>query len=102
MSENHADLNGLAAEVAEVGIERFGAGDGEEDETEHGQPDEAVVEQEACAVPRVERDEHVRVIEDVDEAADGEGDEPHDGDRPEIFGDVALCRATASRTSRRG
>ena len=46
--ERHAEPGGLdrlAAEVSEVGIEGFRAGDGEEHEAQHREPDEAVVEE---------------------------------------------------------
>ena len=40
------DLDRSAAEMPEIGIERFGAGDGEEHRAEREQADDAVMEQE--------------------------------------------------------
>ncbi len=46
--------DGLPAEVSHVGIERFPAGDHQEDRPEHGEPDKAVVAEERDRVPRIE------------------------------------------------
>ena len=47
---NPRHLDRLAPEVAEVGVERLGARHGEEDEAEHRQADEAVLDEEIDAV----------------------------------------------------
>ena len=60
------DLDRLAPEMAEIGIERLRAGDDEEDQAHDGQADDAVRQDELHAEHRVERLEHAQVVDDVD------------------------------------
>ncbi len=62
---------GSAPEVAEIGIERLGAGHGQEHRAEREQPGRAVVEQEAEAVDRIDGSEDAEIIQDVHQAAHG-------------------------------
>ena len=82
------DLDRLAAEMAEIGVERLGAGDDQEDQAHDGEADDAVRQDELDAEQRVEGQEHARVVDDVDQAADGQHDEPDQHDRPEELRDL--------------
>ena len=56
--QHHREPGGLdraAAEMAEVGVERLGAGDDQEHRAERDQADDAVAGEEAHAVERIER-----------------------------------------------
>ncbi len=64
--------------MAEIGVEGFGSGDGEKDEAEDGETDQPVLEDERHPVDRIERYEHIRIGDDVDEPADEQDDEPND------------------------
>ena len=54
--------------MAEIGVERLGAGDGEEHRAKRHQPDGAVGGKKADGVGRIERGEHPRVVGDMREA----------------------------------
>ena len=69
--------------MAEIGVEGLGAGGDQEDEAHDHQADHAVRQDELDAEPRVERQEDARVVDQVDEAADGERDEPDQRDGAE-------------------
>ena len=58
-------LDGPPAEMPEVGIERLGAGDGEEDRAQHDEPDEAVMLEEVNRLERIEGHQHRGLVEDV-------------------------------------
>ena len=69
--------------MAHIGVERFGAGDAEEDAAQHQEAREAVGGDEACAVIRVDRLQHGRVLRDAPQAERADGREPQQHDRPE-------------------
>ena len=52
--------------MAHVGIERLGAGDGQEDEAERHEAGRAVAEQEDEAVQRIEGGQDARRVGDMD------------------------------------
>ena len=67
--EDEADPGGLdrrAAEMAHVGVERLGAGDGEKHAAEHDEADAAMVDEEAERMVRAERGEHAQIVAEVD------------------------------------
>ncbi len=75
------DLDRLASEMAEVGIERLAAGDDEEYQPERDQADMAVGDQERHRMDRIDRRQHARIVANVQEPRRRDGDEPghHDG-----------------------
>ncbi len=89
-------LDRRAAEMAHVGIERLGAGDGEEHAAQDGKAHGPVREQEAHRIGRVECGEHLHVVLDVQQPQHGHGEEPECRDRAEqgrhLAGAVPLCR----------
>ena len=78
--------------MAHVGIERLGAGHGQEHGAERQKPDMAVVEEEADAVGRAERGEDARIVDEVSEPADRHGDEPDDVIGPNQAATAAVPR----------
>ena len=80
---SQATLDRLAPEMAEIGVERLGAGHGQEHEPHDDEADHAVRQDELDAEHRVEGQEDARIVDDVDEAAGRERGEPHEHDRPE-------------------
>ena len=83
------------AEMAQVGVERLGAGHGEHDSAEHEEGRHAVLGEEPDAVPRVERQQDRRRPDDLDRAEGPDRREPdeHDGaeDAPHPPRPVALA-----------
>ena len=77
------DLDRPAAEMSEIGIERLGAGDGEEHRAERIQADHAVLQQEIDAVERIERPQHAGIAGDPDEPGQRDRHEPDQHDRAE-------------------
>ena len=90
-----SDLDRLAAEMAEIGVERFAAGDHEEHGAERDQPDLAMVVEKRDAVERVDGEQDMRVVEDMQAAGNRNRDEPDHHDRPEQRRN--LCGAAALR-----
>ena len=69
--------------MAHVGVERFGAGHGEHDRAQHQEPGESVIEQEANAVPRVQRAQDGWLAADLEDPERRDRPEPHEHDRAE-------------------
>ena len=86
-------LDRLAAEMAEIGIERLAAGDHEEHGAERDQADFAVIVEERDAVERIDREQHMRIVADMQRAGDRDGDEPDHHDRPEQRRDLGGAAA---------
>ena len=82
------ELDRLAPEMAEIGVEGLGAGDGQEHEAHDDEADHAVRQDELDAEHRVQGEKDARIVDDVDEAAGGERGEPNEHDRPEILRDL--------------
>ena len=74
--------------MSEIGVERFGARHHEKDCTERYEPDQAVAQQEAHAVGRIESPYHGWVLADVPETGGRERDEPYETDRTEKCGNA--------------
>ena len=74
--------------MAEIGIESLAAGDREEDCAERREPDQPMIGEESHSVDRIEGSEHAKVLHDVSDARDGDGDEPDERDRAEECGDL--------------
>lgn len=83
----HGD--GPSAEVTEVRVEGFAARDGEHDTAQDEEAMEAVLNEEARPVVRVDRREEIRVLDNPGQPASDEGDEPDGGGRPEDLADAA-------------
>ena len=79
------ELDRLAPEMAEIGVEGLGAGDGQEHEAHDDEADHAVRQDELDAEHRVQGEKDARIVDDVDEAAGSERGEPDQHDRPEIL-----------------
>ena len=79
--------------MAHVGVERFTAGDDEEDRTEGQEAIQVVRRDHLQGVEGVERLEHDRVVENLDETEQADDREPDDHDRPEHLADA---RGTAA------
>ena len=77
----------MLAEMTHVRVQRFAAGDDEEDGAEHREPGEAVVAEEAERVPRIEGAEHRRRAHDPHDAQRRDRHEPDDHDRTEQSAD---------------
>ena len=54
--------------MAHVGVERLGAGDGEEHAAQDGKADDPMRGQEGHGVNRVERPEHAQVVADMEQS----------------------------------
>ena len=80
-------LDGLAAEMAEVRIERLGTGDGQEHGAEHDDPDITGVNEEMHGIIGIEGRQDAIVIGNVADAGNRQNDEPHGHDRAEEFRD---------------
>ena len=76
-------LDRLAAEMAEIGIERLAAGDGQEHRAERDQADVAVGRDEADGIDRIDGRKHREVVAKVHGAGDRDGDEPDQHHRAE-------------------
>ena len=87
-------LDRLAAEMAEVGIERLAAGDREEHRAERDQADEAVAGEERHRVIGIDREEDAGIVADVQQPGGRDGEEPdhHHGpeERRDLRGAAAL------------
>ena len=82
-----------STEVAHVGVERLGAGDGEDDRGQREERNVEVPEDERQRVGRRQRLEDLRVVDDAPDAEGADRDEPQDHHRPEEAAD--LGRAVA-------
>ena len=71
------EADGGAAKVAHVGIEGFTTGHSQEHAAEDQQGKTRLFDQHAEAIPWIDGEEDLQVVEDVDEAHDAEHDEPH-------------------------
>ncbi len=78
-------LDGAAAEMAEIGIKRFGTGDRQEHRAEHDDAVKAFIGQKLHRVPRIEGKENAEIIRDMNEAGETHHEEPDRRDRPEEF-----------------
>ena len=76
-------LDRLAPEMAEIGIERFAARHCQEHESERHQSDPAMIGQKPDGVDRVGRREDMRIIEQMSEASHRKRKEPDQHHRPE-------------------
>ena len=87
--------------MAEVGVERFRAGDGEKHGAERVKPDDAVVKQETDAVPRVECEQHGQILSDVPDARGCDGANQNNVTGPKNAATLAVPRdCTANRMTR--
>ncbi len=75
--------------MAHVGVERLGAGNGQEDAAQDDEAQQAVGQQELDAVLRHQGQQDDRIVEDVQQAQPAQRQEPHHGDRAEELGDLA-------------
>ncbi len=91
--EQPSQLNRQPAEVAHVGIERFGARDREEHGTEDEKAQESMGEEEYEAASRIEGEKHTRRIVNVQQAEKSDHAEKDCHDRPEKGSDP--CRSVA-------
>ena len=73
--------------MAEVGIERLGAGTGQKHEAHDRQPEHAVVVNEQDAVQRIERLKNVKIVGDMHQSAERQHGEPDAHDGTEKFRD---------------
>ena len=87
------DANGPLAEVPEIGIERFAAGDAQDDGPEGDEADDLVVEEEPDRQHRIERHQHGRIAQDVRQAQQHQDREPHQRDGTEGLADAAGAEA---------
>ncbi len=87
--EEPAFDEGRTAEVSDVGVHGFAAGDGEENEAHEDDAFVAVVGEEIHAVVGEQCGEDAWVGGDVEDTEDGEGEEPNDHDGAE--GDPDFC-----------
>ena len=77
------DPDRYASEMTHVGIERLGAGDGQDDGAQRQHAVAALLHEEHDGVMRAERPQDRRVLEDVLDAEHRQHDEPQDHHRPE-------------------
>ncbi len=73
----------LAPEMAEIGIERLGAGDGQEDGADGDEGDVRRIDQEGNDIVRADRQQDFRVVDDVVQAGKPDGQEPYGRHRAE-------------------
>jgi hypothetical protein len=76
-------LERLRPEMADVGVEGFAPGDGEQDHAHDDDSVAAVVDEVADPPVRREGNDHLGMLEETVDAESGESEEPHDHDRPE-------------------
>ena len=69
--------------MAKIGIKGFCAGDDQEDKSHDGEPNHAVRQDKPDGQHRVEGEEDARIVDDVDQPAHHERDEPHKHDGSE-------------------
>ncbi len=82
----HADRP--AAEMAHVGVERLGAGDGQHDRAEGPEDAQPLIGDEAVGVDRVDGVEHGGMLGDLPQAEHAQHQEPDQHDRPEQPADI--------------
>jgi hypothetical protein len=82
-----------SAEVAEVSVERLGAGHGEHDGAQDQEACRAVAGQEAHAVPRIDGRQNLRRLGDLHHAEHRDRREPHEHDRSEDGSDAGRAPA---------
>ena len=75
--------DGAAAEVSHVGVERLGAGDGENHGSEEGGGVARMPHQQSQAVKRIQRAQDRRFLHEVPGAEQTDHGEPHHHDRAE-------------------
>ena len=85
------ELDRLTPEMAEIGVEGLGAGDGQEHESHDDEADHAVRQDELDAEHWVQGEKDAWIVDDVDETTGGERGKPNEHDRAEILRD--LCRS---------
>ncbi len=79
--------------MSEIGVQRFAAGHRQKHKSERDQADVAMVGQETHAVEWIGRQQHVRIVVDIHQPGNGDGDEPNHHDRPEEGGDPGCAAA---------
>ena len=77
------ELDRLAAEVPQIGIERFATGYRQEHKPERHEADEPMLGQKANRKDRVCRGEHMRIVGEMRDTDDAEGEEPDHHHRSE-------------------
>ena len=79
----------LFAEMPHVGIERFRTGHRKHDRTEGKKGGAPVDLEELESIDRIERQQHMRITNDLPRSQHCQGQEPQQHDRPKKFADVA-------------
>jgi len=74
--------------MAEIGVESFAPGHGEEYGAQRHQADRAVRQQELHAIERIDRGQYAGIVGDVNQAENAQSCEPDYHDRPEGGGDA--------------
>jgi hypothetical protein len=77
-----------SSEVRKVRVERFDAGDGEDDAAEHEEAAESVARHERDSLAWIERPQHFPMRSDRNRACDRDRDKPHDHRRTEQSADA--------------
>ena len=72
--------------MAEIGVERLGAGDGKKHRAKRDEADDAVMDHESDGVERIDREKHFRVPEDRGKRRQSDDEEPRQHHRPEKRG----------------
>ena len=72
-----------AAEMAHIGVQRLGAGDGKKNRPEHDEAAPRRRDQQVDAVNRIERQQDPRPLHDAPDPQDRQYREPHQHDRAE-------------------
>ncbi len=88
--EHHAEpgqTNRPAAEVPHVGVQGLATGQDQDHRAEDQEPDHAVANKEVDGVPRIDRREHDRILNDRHDAKEGDRAEPYHHDRRKSFPD---------------
>src|SRR5690606_4032780 len=75
--------DGLAAEMAEVRIDRFRAGHGQEHASDDGKGDNRLMTEEAKHVERIDGEQDFGIVDDMAKPCKADGDEPDKRDRAE-------------------
>ena len=81
--EQPRGLDRLAAEVAEIGVERLPAGDDQKHGAQRHETDVRMRADELDRVPGIDRRQHARIVADMREAEHRQRQEPDDHHRPE-------------------
>ena len=79
--------------MAEIGVKRLAAGDHQEYRAERDQADLAVIEKKFDAVKWIDRQQHVRIVADMQRAGDRDRDEPDYHDRSKQRGHLGGAAA---------